>query len=377
MKIIHRNIEKDRSGWIKLVAEDDEDIWNCYNLICTGDRVETLTFRRIQSETANGKSESERIKMVLCLEVERVDVDLTTETINFKGKNRTENKHVKLGSYHTSTIEIGQAFKIYKDEWDKIALDRIQKSCEIREKAEIAAVLVQEGLCNICLITDFSTCVVQTIHTNIPKKRRGIPSSNYERILERFYQSCLEAMTKWLNLDKLKVVIIAGPGFANEQLLNYVSSHSSEAMLKCRSKFVLASCSSAIKQSLDEVFRNPSIVPRIASTRFAQDIKIMESFIGFLSSDPSRAYYGYVHVNAALELGAIADLLVSDSLFRSDTLEERRKYIKLVEDVRNSGGSVHIFSSVHSTGEKLDNLCGVAAILRFSVPELEEIEVQQ
>lgn len=253
-------------------------------------------------------------------------------------------------------------------------MERIRKSCLIQEKAEIAAVLIQEGLCNICLITDYSTSIVQSINVNIPKKRRGLGSTNFERALDKFYHNCMEGIKKWLNLDKLKVVIIAGPGFAHEHLLKYMGMNFGDNFAKYKSKFVSAHCTSALKQVLDELFKDPAIVPRIASTRFALNVKVLDSFMHFLSNDPSRAFYGYPHVNAAVEMGAVSELLVSDTLFRSESLEERRKYIKLVEDVRNSGGTVHIFSSVHSTGEQLDNLCGVAAILRFGVPELEEMD---
>ena len=42
-----------------------------------------------------------------------------------------------------------------------------------------------------------------------------------------------------------------------------------------------------------------------------------------------------------------------DSLFRSTDLAERKKYVQLVEDVKGYGGTVHIFSSLHTSGEKV------------------------
>ena len=66
--------------------------------------------------------------------------------------------------------------------------------------------------------------------------------------------------------------------------------------------------------------------------------------------------------------------------------------MKLVDDVRDSGGDVKIFSTMHVSGERkyirssinsLDNfhfftelsqLTGIAAILRFPLPELEDTD---
>lgn len=48
MQIKHRAFEKDGAGEIKVVAEDDEDIWHLYNLIRAGDEVRAGTSRKVQ-----------------------------------------------------------------------------------------------------------------------------------------------------------------------------------------------------------------------------------------------------------------------------------------------------------------------------------------
>ena len=37
MRQVHRKLEKDGSGVLKLIAEDPEDMWHAYNLISVGD----------------------------------------------------------------------------------------------------------------------------------------------------------------------------------------------------------------------------------------------------------------------------------------------------------------------------------------------------
>jgi protein pelota len=43
--------------------------------------------------------------------------------------------------------------------------------------------------------------------------------------------------------------------------------------------------------------------------------------------------------------------------------------------VRASGGVVHTLSGGHVSGEQLDQVTGVAALLRFPMPELDDVDV--
>lgn len=65
----------------------------------------------------------------------------------------------------------------------------------------------------------------------------------------------------------------------------------------------------------------------------------------------------------------------ADKLFRINNVSKRKKYADLVEGVREAGGEALVFSSMHVSGEALNNLSGVAAILRFPLPELEDQEL--
>uniref|UniRef100_A0A8B9LJU0 Protein pelota homolog n=1 Tax=Astyanax mexicanus TaxID=7994 RepID=A0A8B9LJU0_ASTMX len=80
------------------------------------------------------------------------------------------------------------------------------------------------------------------------------------------------------------------------------------------------------------------------------------------------------HVEKAAEALAIDILLISDKLFRHQDIATRSRYVRLVDNVRDNGGTVRIFSSLHVSGEQLSQLSGVAAILRFPIADLSEAE---
>ena len=109
-------------------------------------------------------------------------------------------------------------------------------------------------------------------------------------------------------------------------------------------------------------------VTRVSDTTAAAEVKVLATFFSLLSEQPQRVTYGYKHVLVAAEQGAIERLLLADDLFRAQHVGKRRQYVSLVEGAREANAGVHIFSSLHVSGEQLSRLSGVAAILRFPLP---------
>lgn len=140
-------------------------------------------------------------------------------------------------------------------------------------------------------------------------------------------------------------------------------------ILDNKSKFLPVHSSSGFKHALKEVLADPTVALRLENTKSMSEVKSLDAFFEMLNSDPDRAYYGFAHVQKANELKAIDTLLVSDELFRSADIQTRARYVQLVESVRENGGDVKIFSTLHVSGEQLTQLSGVAAILRFPLPE--------
>ncbi len=54
---------------------------------------------------------------------------------------------------------------------------------------------------------------------------------------------------------------------------------------------------------------------------------------------------------------------------------QRKAWAALVEGVAAAGGEALVFSAAHASGEQLNQLSGVAAVLRFPLPELEDAEL--
>lgn len=140
-------------------------------------------------------------------------------------------------------------------------------------------------------------------------------------------------------------------------------------------RVILAHASCAYRHALREVLASPAAAAAIADTAAARGAAALASFFDTLASDPARAFYGPGHVVAAAELGAVKTLLVSDSLLRRARPAVRAAVAALADGVRAGGGDVHTLSAAHASGEALDRVAGVAAVLRFPAPQLEDEEI--
>ena len=213
------------------------------------------------------------------------------------------------------------------------------------------------------------------LNCNVPKKR-GL-GSGYDKALVRFYTQIFNAIVQHVDFDVVKCVLVAGPGFLKDDfsawLQQYAVQQGIEKVIKNKSLFVTVSCSSCWKQGLNELLQDEGVKKRIVNTKASQQVQALENFYETLRQDQDRAVYGPQEVTAAVEMGAIGTLLVTDALFRAADLATRRKYVELVESVRGQGCKVLVFSSQHVSGEQLAQLSGIAATLRWPCPELNAI----
>lgn len=375
MKLVSRDIDKNAAGSVTLIPEEAEDMWHAYNLVCVGDSLRSGTIRKVQTESATGSVSVNKVRTMLTIKIEAIDFDTLGCVLRVRGRNITENQYVKMGAYHTLDLELNRKFTLGKLEWDSVSLERIELACDPTKHADLAAVVMQEGLAHLCLITPNMTLVRAKIETNIPRKRKGM-CQQHDKGLTKFYDQIIQVILRHVSFDIVKCVLIASPGFVKDQFSEYMFQQALKLdykiLLDNKSKFVLVHSSSGFKHSLKEVLQDPSIQSKLADTKASGEVKALDDFYQMLQNDPNRAFYGIKPVEKAAEQQSIEVVLISDELFRSQDLKQRKRYVKLVDTVRETGGDVKIFSSLHVSGEQLGQLSGVAAILRYPMPDEDE-----
>ncbi|KAH9670894.1 protein PELOTA 1 [Citrus sinensis] len=376
MKILRRNLVENGPGSVKMEPVDSDDLWFAYNLIAPGDSVMAVTVRKVLRQMASGSRDAERVK--LKLEIKVVDYDKEGSVLRIRGKNILENEHVKIGAFHTLEIELHRAFVLRKDLWDSLALDTLHQAADPTASADLAVVLMQEGLAHILLVGRSMTITRSRIETSIPRKH-GPAIAGYESALNKFFENVLQAFLKHVDFNVVRCAVIASPGFTKDQfhrhLLLEAERRQLRPIIENKSRIILVHTSSGYKHSLREVLDAPNVMNMIKDTKAAQEVQALKDFFNMLTNDPTRACYGPKHVEVAHERMAVQTLLITDDLFRNSDIATRQKYVNLVTSVKDSGGTAHIFSSMHVSGEQLGQLTGIAAILRFPLPDLEDIEM--
>lgn len=375
MKVVHKAIENGLGGSITLIPEETEDMWHVYNLVAVGDFIRASTFRKVVSESNTGTRQSTKIRLTLTLEVEDIDFDTQACRLRVKGRNREENEHVKLGAYHTIDIEANRKFQLTKIEWDTVSIERVELATDPSKTADVAAVVMQEGLANLVLISGSLTLTRAKIDISIPRKRRAAVQQ-HEKAMNRFFEAVTQAILRHVNFDIVKCLIVASPGFVKDQffewMVNNCQNNEGKILIEQKSKIILVHASSGFKHSLKEVLQDPSLQNRLQDTKATEEVRALEAFYRILTNEPLKAFYGEKHVLRAAEAQAIEVLLISDKLFRAQDVVKRKQFVKLVDEVREYGGDVKIFSSMHVSGEQLEQLTGICAILRFPMQELED-----
>eukprot|EP00536_Pseudo-nitzschia_multiseries_P010197 jgi/Psemu1/25321/gm1.25321_g len=381
MKIIKKNISaKDGSGTLMLRPETPEDLWHSYNLLRAGDLVRCTTVRKVVKESSTGSTTSSKKRLMLTIRLKKIDFDPVALQVRVSGVVENQNEMVRMGAHHTLTLELHQNFGLEKTCWDQIYLDLVDEACNPDRQAELAAVVMHMGLAHVCVVTGSMTLTKARIETNIPKKRTG--SSNNAKAINRFFEAVYQAILRHVDFSKIKAVLIGSPGYVKDDFYAYLKDEcfkrDDRPFMEAvnREKFVLVKASNGHKYALEEVFSDPVICKKIESTKVMDEVAVLQKFMRMMDVDPDKAYYGYHHVKSASEQMAIDSLLVTDQLFRASSPKVRREYVDLVESVRANGGTVYVFSTLHVSGQQLQQVSGVAAILRYPLPDLDELELQ-
>ncbi|KAI9892552.1 MAG: Translation factor pelota [Vezdaea aestivalis] len=380
MRKLRQDVASDCSGTIKLYPEEPEDLWHVYNLLRPTDVLTAPAQRKIAEVSSTGTVTSSRVQTTLSIRVLSLDFDPAASELHVKGRVAAENAYVPLGAHHTLDLALHRNFTITKDVggWDTVAFRLLKEACNTTGKASIMAVVLHEGLAHVCALTEHQTVLLQKVAYSVPKKRVNSAAkvTDHDKSINRFFAAVQRTIMSHLT-DSHKAVVLASPGFVATALKNYmkeqVSKGGDKALRRVVEMLVLAHSASGYMHSLHEALKDPTVIAQLKVTKFAQETNAMARFYDVLRRDVGKAVYGPKEVEQAVQLGAVGkgggELLISDALFRSLDIKERKRWVSVVEAVRSESGEVRIFSSSHESGIRLGSIGGVAALTVFPVDD--------
>ncbi|RAK92361.1 hypothetical protein BO79DRAFT_167438 [Aspergillus costaricaensis CBS 115574] len=399
MRLIKNKIEHNGSGTVTLCPEEPEDMWHAYNLIRPNDLLRASAIRRVTTTQETGSTSSARVHLTLEIRVKNLDFDPQSSQLHVSGTIVNETAHTKIGQHHTLDLELNRNFTLEKEVgadgegvgWDSIAVQMLKDAVDEggQRRAEAVAVVMQEGLAHICFIGQFQTILKQKIEMSVPRKRHG--GGDHDKGMSKFFQVTLDTLLRQLEFNTssasltsseiVRPVLLASPGFVASGFQKYIQSQASTstpALKRLLPSIVVVHSASGYLHSLAEVLQSPAVKTILADTKYARETKLMDDFLDQLRKETNKATYGPREVEFAVDQGAVGRgggvLIISNRLFRSQDVAERKRWVSLVDRVRDvEGGEVRVLSSDHESGRRLDGLGGVAALLTFPIVD-EDIE---
>lgn len=376
MKLLSNEIDPfSHSGSVKLEINDEiNDMPSLESLLEVGDKVYYETMRMTKVDGRDGKEKKQSL-LKIGIRVERINYDDRIDTMRINGKTFAPTKHVPMGQNHTIEIINGVCFTLSKDWWDPQRLEIIEEFCNPLTSGDIAVVVMHEGLAHVCLVQKTKTSTLAIIQQSIPSK--STHQANYEKAMNKFFSDIYKAICRGYDLDALRNILIGSPGFLAEEFFTFLTARfvreDHRPLITNAYKVQVVHCSSGHKHAVDEILADPNVISLLGDSAAVEESKIFTELEETLLNNPDQACYGIKPVQYAAENGFVSTLLITQGLLQNSDVETRERFDFIIQSVREHGGSVVKFSSLRGTGERLDGLTGIAAILRLPIPNIEEI----
>lgn len=383
MKILHQDFGLNQFGTAKILLEEHDDLWLIYNLIAKDDTIVTDTTRKVVHDKASSsasasntdrdcpkvktsRKECSRVNIRLEIKVKGIDYDKDSSIVRVKGRNLVSNELMASGAHHSMEIEKNKEFDLTKKVWDSDSIEILQEGVE-NKGADLAVIMLQQGLCQVFLVGQRTTKLCAKIEASTT-------DHNNKNGLNKFYQAVFQAFVKHVNFSTVRCVVLGSPGSIKQEFRCFLFQEAQKQNVKSiqdnKSRFVMVNTGK--NDGLKEILHDKEVMGLIKNTKASLEIKAYNEFSDLLRVS-DRACYGARSVEMAQEMKAIETLLITDDLVRNNEIALRQKYMGLVKSVKKAGGKVFVFSSMHVSGEELSQLTGIAAILRFPLPDLDEL----
>lgn len=378
MKVDMSKIQVNQAGVATITIDDIEDFWVLANIIRQGDKIQAPIRRKIVKVSQTGKTDSRNIITKAIVKITEIEFQPGVNEMHLRGTLVHDVEDAREGSFQRILLEPGRPFSISKKCWDKFTYEELEDAGNPISNAAVAAVIMQSGLAHICIIGRNTTVVKQKVTKSIPKvKAHGSSGKNQEAKI-RFFELTAEALMREVDVANMKCIIVASPGFLQKEFVQYLRDHQSQLNLQSAfsaNKFVEGTVPSGYPQELEALLSQPEMQTHVQELKAAKQAKTFESLMVEMNNDTNTVLFGHQRVIDAAKQGAVKTLLVTDNFIHTLELNERLKFLELKDQLEQGQTDVVIFSTRHQSGEQLEELGGVAAILRYAIePPPEDVD---
>ncbi|MBI2646882.1 pelota family protein, partial [Candidatus Woesearchaeota archaeon] len=203
---------------------------------------------------------------------------------------------------HTFSVDDNTTITIIKEQWLKYQFDKLKEACSEKKSSLLICVHDREEA-YFAIFKKYGYEILTHIKGNVQKKRE----ENIKK--ENFYLTIIGKINEYVERYKIKQVIIASPAFWKEDLMKELKDN------ELKQKIILATCSSATRNGIEEVIKRPEVREALKQERTAKEInKVEELFVEIAKNN--LAVYGLKETENATLIGAVKELLITDTFIQ-------------------------------------------------------------
>ncbi|MGC8586943.1 MAG: mRNA surveillance protein pelota [Candidatus Micrarchaeia archaeon] len=332
----------DATNTLKCRADSFDDLYLLQRIIANGDGIAAKSFRRFKAnETDTGSQKEVFVK----ISVEKSELDKTSGKLRLTGKilEGHPEEFVKISSYHTINVGIGDVIEIQKTEWRHYIIRRLKEAVEEAKRPRFGVIAMDDELATIAYIRGYGIEIVAEIYSHLSKRMKD---KEYAEQRKKYFDEVIAAATR-LEVDN---IVVAGPGFTKDDLKAYMESE----RISLNKKISYVHASSADRAGIREAMQSEDVARLLESEHLKKEFALLNKFLESLRV--GAAFYGEEQVGGALESFKAGVVLVNDDMINNAKTQE------LLERADAQKVKIEIFNSDDEAGAQLRNFKGIGAI---------------
>lgn len=339
-------------GFVHLQLDTLDDLWALRTLLRPGDLATASTFRTAEATGDKLRdTKMEKRPMRLGVRVESVEWHVFDDHLRILGPIETGPQD--HGRFHTLILRPGDDVMFHKrgplQPWH---LRILKEAVASTQAPQVLLLAIDDSEAQFALLKSYGVQLLGSLPANIPGKRHdGAAAAK-----TKFYEETLRSL-QLFRPDPAMPFVVVGPGWWREEFLDFVRNKAP----RWTENSITEGTSQGGRTGLAEAVKR-GVVARVARDhRVAEETRLIEELLARIARGDGTATYGPADVRRAVAAGAAEDILASDVFVRSGGADE------ILREAETARGRIHVLSTGHDAGERLQQMGGLAALLRFAV----------
>ncbi len=340
---------------LRVTPESEEDLWTIKTVLRPGDYVVGKTYRDV---ARGGRGEKEKRPITVKLRVKNVEFQPFTGKLRVFGVIVEGPEEYGVKGKHQSILVTPSTSIILEREggWRREYIERLESSGP-KGRAVIVAVDYDEY--GVAVVSPQGVKVLVDKSTRLPGKDDPSREQELEKLKAEVAKEAIAAASNY----KAGLVVVTGPGALKRDVAERIRSSAPNL------RVIVDDASMGGRAGIEEALRRHTVSRVLRDYAVAEAEELLGEIMKAAARDPQRVALGARDAAAVARMGAVEAIVIVDELLYSIDDEEREAVNEALEEAYRRGARVIIVPRDSPVGERLWMMGGVAALLRFPVPD--------